>query len=131
MSLLWLADLVLVLHALFVGFVVVGFLLILLGLARGWAWVRDPLLRYAHLAAILLVVVQAWLGVECPLTTLENWLRLQSGAAGYRQSFIQDWLYRILFYQASPWVFTLAYTVFGSAVALAWWLAPPRRRPMR
>ena len=70
-----LADLVLVSHALFVGFVVFGFALILAGLALGWAWARSPGFRYAHLAAIGVVVVQAWFGIECPLTTLESALR--------------------------------------------------------
>jgi hypothetical protein len=45
MSFRAIADLVLVAHALFVGFVVVGFGLILLGLARGWHWVRRPVFR--------------------------------------------------------------------------------------
>jgi len=130
MALHWLADLTLVVHAIFVGFVVVGFLLILVGLWRGWAWVRRPAFRYVHLAAILVVVVQAWLGIECPLTTLENWLRIQSGGTGYRQSFIADWLHRLLYYQASPWVFTLVYTLFGLAVALVWRYAPPVRRTL-
>ncbi len=123
-----LANLVLVVHALFVGFVVAGFVLILLGLARGWAWVRLPGFRYAHLAAIGLVVLQAWFGIECPLTTLETALRVRAGEAGYGSSFIQDWLYRLLYYQADTWVFTLVYSVFGVAVVLVWWFAPPQRR---
>jgi len=122
-----LADLVLVTHAVFVGFVVIGFALILAGLARGWDWVRRPGFRYAHLAAIGIVVLQAWFGVECPLTTLESALRTRAGEAGYGTSFIQDWLYRLLYYQAATWVFTLVYTAFGAAVALVWWFAPPVR----
>ncbi len=123
-----LADLVLVTHALFVGFVVIGFCLILAGLARGWAWVRQPAFRYAHLAAIAVVVLQTWLGIECPLTTLESALRTQAGQAGYGESFIQAWLYQFLYFRAATWVFTLIYTVFGAAVALVWWFAPPVRR---
>jgi multisubunit Na+/H+ antiporter MnhB subunit len=123
-----LADLVLVTHGLFVGFVVVGFALILAGLAFGWDWVRRPGFRYAHLAAIGIVVLQAWFGIECPLTTLESALRTRAGEAGYGTSFIQDWLYRLLYYQAETWVFTVVYTVFGAAVALVWWFAPPVRR---
>ena len=123
-----LADLVLVTHALFVGFVVIGFALILIGLAQGWGWVRNPRFRYAHLAAIGIVVLQAWFGIECPLTTLENSLRVRAGEAGYGSSFIQDWLYRLLYYQADTWIFTVLYTAFGTAVVLVWWFAPPRRR---
>ncbi|MEO7385355.1 MAG: DUF2784 domain-containing protein [Gammaproteobacteria bacterium] len=123
-----LADLVLVIHALFVGFVVIGFALILVGLGRGWRWVRHPGFRYAHLAAIGVVVVQAWFGIECPLTTLESALRASVGETGYADSFIQTWLYRLLFYRADAWVFGLVYTAFGAGVALVWWFAPPWRR---
>jgi hypothetical protein len=119
---------VLVVHGLFVGFVVLGFGLILVGLARGLDWARNPALRYAHLAAIGIVVMQAWLGIECPLTTLEGMLRSRAGEAGYDTTFIQHWLYQLLYYRAESWVFTAVYTVFGAAVAVVWWLAPPRRR---
>jgi hypothetical protein len=123
---------VLLAHALFVSFVLVGFAVILVGLARGWSFVREPAFRYAHLLAIGFVVVEAWFGIECPLTTLESALRAQAGQAGYGASFIQDWLYRLLYYRAPPEVFTLLYSLFGAAVALVWWFAPPvRRRPDR
>jgi hypothetical protein len=123
-----LADLVLVIHALYVAFVVIGFGLILLGLARGWSWARHPGLRYAHLAAIGIVVLQVWVGMECPLTTLESALRLRAGEAGYGTSFIQHWLYRLLYYRADTRVFAVIYSLFGAAVALVWWFAPPVRR---
>ncbi len=122
-----LADGVLLLHGLYVAFVVFGFALILIGIWRHWAWIRHPVFRYAHLAAIGIVVLQTWLGVECPLTTLESALRARAGQSVYTQSFVQDWLYALLFYQAPNWVFGLVYSVFGALVALAWWLAPPRR----
>jgi hypothetical protein len=126
-----LADLVLVLHGLYVGFVVIGFVLILLGLARGWWWVRQPGFRYAHLAAIGIVVVQVWFGMDCPLTTLESSLRLRAGEAGYGTSFIQYWLYRLLYYRGDTRVFAVIYSLFGAAVALVWWFAPPTRRRSR
>ena len=75
-----------------------------------------------------MVVAQAWLGVSCPLTTLESWLRVQAGGAGYETSFIEHWLTAILFYEAPAWVFTTAYTLFGLAVVAAWWRFPPGRQ---
>ena len=76
------------------------------------------------------MILQAWFGIECPLTTLESALRTRAGEVGYGTSFIQDWLYRLLYYQAADWVFTVIYSLFGTAVALVWWFAPPvRRRP--
>ncbi len=129
MSLPWrlLADAVLLLHLAVVLFVIGGLLAVLAGRLRGWDWVRHRGFRLAHLAAIGVVVLQSWLGQQCPLTTLESWLRVQAGAGGYAEGFIQHWVTQVLFYQAPGWVFGLAYTVFGAAVAWAWWWCPPRR----
>lgn len=127
-----LADAVLVLHAGIVLFVVGGLVLVLLGNRRGWCWVNRPGFRVAHLVAIAVVVAESWLGVACPLTTLEVWLRARAGAAAYETSFVAHWLQHLLFYEAPSWVFTLAYTGFGLLVAAAWWAYPPRRkRPWR
>lgn len=123
-----LADTVLLLHAAVVVFVVGGLLAVVLGGWRGWAWVRGRWFRALHLCAIGVVVLQAWLGQDCPLTTLESWLRLQAGAAGYDGGFVAHWVSRLLYWEAPAWVFTLAYTAFGALVALAWWAWPPRRR---
>lgn len=122
-----LADLVLLLHFAVVIFVVGGLAAVVLGQGRGWTWVRNLPFRLAHLAAIGVVAAQAWLGQVCPLTTLESWLRVQAGGAGYHRGFIEHWVHAVLFHEAPPWVFTLAYTVFALLVALAWWRCPPHR----
>jgi hypothetical protein len=122
-----LADAVLLVHALFVGFVVFGQLLILAGLALGWAWVRNVRFRVAHLLAIGIVVLQAWVGVLCPLTLLENALRLRAGEPAYAESFMAHWLHRLIFFDAPPWVFTVAYTVFAGLVAATWYWGRPVR----
>jgi len=122
-----LADGILVVHALFVAFVVFGQALILAGLGFGWRWVRNFPFRIAHLVAIGIVVLQAWLGVLCPLTILENALRRRAGEAAYTGSFIEHWLHRIIFYDAEPWVFTVVYTAFAAAVAATWYFGRPVR----
>lgn len=122
------ADTVLLLHAAVVVFVVGGLVTVVLGGWRDWAWVRSRWFRIGHVAAIGVVVLQAWLGQDCPLTTLENGLRQQAGAAGYDGGFVAHWVARLLYWEAPAWVFTLAYSVFGALVALAWWMWPPRRR---
>lgn len=121
-----LADLVLATHVGFVAFVIVGLLLVLAGGWRGWAWIRNPWFRAGHLAAIAIVVAQAWLGVICPLTNLELALREKAGDATYEGAFIAHWLQRVLYYEAPPWVFVTAYSMFGLAVAFAWWKYRPR-----
>jgi hypothetical protein len=123
-----LADAVLLLHLAVVLFVIGGLLVVLVGNRRGWAWVNRGLFRIAHLGAIAFVAAQAWLGQECPLTTLESALRLRAGEAGYAKGFIEDWVHRILFYEAPGWVFAALYSGFGLLVAAAWWRWPPRWR---
>jgi hypothetical protein len=123
-----LADVVLATHFAIVVFVVGGLVLVVVGNLKGWGFVNGWWFRGAHLAAIAVVVAQAWFGIVCPLTTLESWLRVQAGDAAYETSFIEHWLTRILFYEAPAWVFTAAYTSFGLAVVAAWWRFPPGRR---
>jgi hypothetical protein len=120
-----LADAVLVLHFGIVLFVVLGLPAILIGNRLGWVWVNRLGWRAAHLAAIGVVILQAWLGQSCVLTDLESSLRIQAGQAGYRDSFIAYWLQRVLYYQAPMWVVALAYAAFGLLVAWAWWRYPP------
>jgi hypothetical protein len=122
------ADVVLVVHVGIVVFVVGGLVLLVVGNLRGWRFVNDWWFRLAHLAAIAIVVAQAWLGIVCPLTTLESWLRGRAGEAAYEAGFIEYWLQRVLYYDAPAWVFTAGYTLFGLAVAACWWRFPPRRR---
>lgn len=119
------ADLVLYVHVSFVVFVVTGLLLIVTGYFAGWRWIRNGWFRIAHLAAIAVVVLQAWLGVLCPLTTLEMWLRTKAGDAIYPGAFIAHWAEQILYYDAPAWVFTLCYTVFGLLVLASWIWIPP------
>jgi polyferredoxin len=73
-------------------------------------------------------VLEAWLGMICPLTALENILRTASGAVTYENGFIRYWLHHLIFYTAPSWAFTLIYTVFAGFVALTWLVYPPRRK---
>ena len=119
------ADIILIMHVLFVAFVVIGFLLILLGKFRGWFWIRNPWFRLAHVAAIGVVTVQSWFGVMCPLTILEKALRLRAGEVVYTGSFISHLLETILYYNVPMWVFTVCYTLFGAIVVASWlWIRP-------
>lgn len=123
-----LADLTLALHVAIAAFVVVGLILIVIGNLRGWGWVNRLWFRLAHLAAIAFVVAESWLGVVCPLTTFEMWLRVRAGEPAYAGGFIEHWLQYLLYYNAPAWVFTLGYSLFGLAVLATWWLFPPARR---
>ncbi|WP_144394228.1 DUF2784 domain-containing protein [Pleionea sediminis] len=122
-----LADSILILHTSFVVFVVVGLMLILIGGWRDWLWVRQFWFRITHLGAIAFVVVQSWLGANCPLTIWEMQLRHKAGEVTYNDSFIAHWLHKLLYYQAPDWVFVVIYTLFGLLVVLSWyWVRPVR-----
>lgn len=82
-----LADLVVVVHVAFVGFVVLGGLLVL----------RWPAVAWLHLPA---AIWGAWIEVAgwiCPLTPLENRLRAEAGQAGYQTSFVEQYLLPVLY----------------------------------
>ncbi len=82
-----LADLVVVLHAAFVAFVLFGGLLVL----------RWPRALWLHLPAALWGALVECTGWFCPLTPLENWLRLKAGGTGYEEDFLQQYLLRLLY----------------------------------
>jgi hypothetical protein len=119
-----LADAVLALHLAFVLFVVLGLLLIFVGRQR-WPWVRRRRWRQLHLLAIAVVVLQSWLGLVCPLTTLEMALRQRAGEASYTGSFIAHWMQALLYYDAPAWVFALVYSLFALLVLGSWFIVRP------
>lgn len=120
------ADLLLVVHASFIAFVVVGLVLVIVGGLLGWSCVRNRGFRIVHLVCIGIVVLQAWLGMICPLTTWEMDLRRAAGDPGYEGSFVAHWLSELIYYEAPWWVFVMAYTAFGMLVVLSWFWVRPR-----
>ncbi len=82
-----LADLVLVVHLLFVVFVVFGGLLAL----------RWPRVAYVHVPVALYGAVIEFVGFICPLTPLENWLRRRGGESGYEGGFIEHYVTAALY----------------------------------
>jgi hypothetical protein len=84
---LLLADIVVVIHIAFVFFSVFGALLLIRW--RKIIWLHLPAAGWA-----------AWIefsGKICPLTPLENWLRLQAGDIGYSGDFIRYYLLPLLY----------------------------------
>jgi hypothetical protein len=124
----FLADLIVVFHATYVGFVVFGLVAILLGGVLRWAWVRNIWFRLLHLLAILVVAGEALLGIVCPLTTWESQLREAAGDAAQEGSFVGRWVHELIFVEVPPWGLTLGYCLFALAVVLAFVLVPPRLR---
>jgi hypothetical protein len=115
-----LADLVVVLHLAFVIFAVLGGLLAL-------RWRR---VIYGHIPAVLWAVLLEFAGWACPLTPLENALRVKGGEAGYEVSFIEHYLLPLLY----PAGLTRNTQIVLGALALAvnlgiyWYISARRRR---
>ena len=99
------ADMVLVLHLMFVFFAVLGSLLVL--------WRRY--LLWLHLPAMIWAVWIEFRGGLCPLTPLENWLRRQGGVAGYQGSFIDHYVEPLLY---PPGLTRSTQVVLGAAVLI-------------
>ena len=81
------ADAVLLLHLAFITFAVFGGLIAI--------WWRKIL--FIHLPAAAWGVFVEFTGRVCPLTSLENTLRIKSGIAGYSESFVEHYLLRIIY----------------------------------
>ncbi|TFH09755.1 MAG: DUF2784 domain-containing protein [Nitrosomonadales bacterium] len=119
-----LANTILIIHFLFVFFVVGGLPVIWVGAWLRLNFVRNIWLRVIHLTAILFVVGESLFGVVCPLTIWEDKLR-QLEPDG---SFIQRWLHRILFYDLPEDILTIAYLLFAILIVATFILIPPYRR---
>jgi Protein of Unknown function (DUF2784) len=82
-----LADVVVLIHSLFVLFVIFGGLLAL----RWWKVI------YLHLPAVAWGAFIEFAGGICPLTPLENALRSRAGQAGYQGGFVEHYILPVLY----------------------------------
>lgn len=87
MSYALLADLVLILHGIFILFVVLGGVLVLW--RPGMAWIHIPCAAWG-----ILIEFRGWI---CPLTYLENDLRAAAGTGGYESGFIDHYLMPLIY----------------------------------
>jgi hypothetical protein len=118
-----LADVVVVLHALFVIFALFGGALIL--------W--QPRVAILHLPAAAWAAWVEFTGTICPLTPLENEWRHAAGAAGYEGGFVEHHLVPALYpdgltprMQVALGVVVVA--VNASLYGFAWWRMLQQRK---
>ncbi len=116
------ANAVLIVHALFVLWVLLGAL----------AVARWPRLAWLHLPAVAWVVWLEWTGAICPLTPLEVHLLQAAGQAGYSGGFIEHYALAALYPEGltrqMQWLLGLAVLVLNAA-AYGWLLWRRRVRP--
>jgi hypothetical protein len=115
-----LADLVLIVHLAFVVFVLCGGLLVL-----KWRWIA-----WLHLPAAVWGAVVEFTGWICPLTPLENWLRVQGGEVSDEHDFTVRYLLPILYPEdlTRGLQLLLGTVVVVLNAAVYWWLWQTRAR---
>lgn len=113
------ADAVMLLHFMFVLFVVLGALIV----------IRFPWVAILHLPAVAWGAFIEITGGVCPLTYIENDLRRRAGSAGLETGFIEHYIYPLLY---PPGLtrnvqLTLAAVVLGLNAALYAWILVRQR----
>lgn len=124
-----LANVILVFHVAYVSFVLIGLILVWLGWACGWQWIRNVWFRLAHLIAILVVAAETVVGMTCPLSTWEWTLREWGGQTeNLEGDFIGNLFSSILYYDLPQghWIFQSMYYGFAAVILLTYILIPPR-----
>jgi hypothetical protein len=116
-----LADVLVVVHFGFVVFVVLGGLLVL----------RWPAVVWLHLPA---AVWGAWIEIAgwiCPLTPLENRLRVEAGESGYQTSFVEQYILPVLYpaglTREVQWTLAAVVIAINAAIYLLVWRRHRRR----
>jgi hypothetical protein len=127
----FLADLVVFVHVLYVGYVVVGQGLIVLAGTFKWEWGRNPWFRWTHLLMIAIVVVEEFVGWVCPLTDWERELRVLAGQTVNDQTFMWRLGEYLLFSKDklhgwTPQTITAVNVAFGALVIQGFLMFPPR-----
>lgn len=118
----WLADALLLLHGLFIAWVVLG------GLA---VWVR-PRWAWAHLPCAAWGAAVELAGWVCPLTPLEQRWRAAAGEAGYAGGYIEHYLTAAIYpaglTRGAQVALGLAVVAINAALYGAAWRRAARRR---
>ena len=126
------ANMLLFTHFLYVSFVVLGQAAVLLGWILRWRWVRNPIFRLTHVAAICVVAVLDLLNEPCPLTIWEYQLRERAGqTAEWEMTFVERLMRSIVFCDCPEWFFAVIYIGLAGLVLLTLVLFPPRWKPRR
>ena len=90
------ASSVLILHALFIVWVVFGALLTRC----------RPILRWLHIGSLVWGILAELLPWPCPLTLLENWLEGKAGVQPYQGGFLLHYLDKLVYPDISLTVLT-------------------------
>jgi len=120
------ADGILLMHFVFVAFVVLGFVFIWIGHIVKLKFAKNANFRICHVLAMGIVLCESLVGMICPLTEWENDLRVKGGEGQiYETSFIKEWIHKIMFFDFSERMFVVIYVLFFAFILLTFWMIPP------
>ncbi len=112
-------------HMAIVAFNVAGLVVIPLGAWRKWRFVRNFWLRALHLAALVVVALQAVAGDACFLTLWQSDFLARAGEAASYEPLLQRWVEAIVFWPLPIWVFAALYCAVALYTLLLWRFVPP------
>jgi hypothetical protein len=121
----FLADLLVVFHCAYVGYVVLGQVAIWLGWALRRRWTRNFWFRITHLTAIGFVAFEEGIGMACPLTIWEAQLRELASEGPRSGTFMGRLFHDLLFLDLPPSAFTWMHVGFAIVVFATFALYPP------
>lgn len=103
-----LADVAMVVHFGYLAYLVLGGFLV-------WRWPRTI---WLHLVAVAWAAFQVLIGIDCPLTYVEDWAREQAGQGGLPEyGFIDHYLTGVIYPED---LLVLMQTLVVVAVAVSW-----------
>jgi len=112
------ADVLVVIHLSFVVFAIFGGIMLI-------RWRRAV---WLHIPAVVVAVLAEFAGWICPLTYIENWLRIKGGQAGYSGGFVEHYIVPILYPPGLTRGIQVALGLFILTLnAIVYWLVFARR----
>ena len=116
------ADIVVLIHFLWIAFVILGFPVFL--------WLNSARWRLIHLAAVIWMVLMQLTRSICPLTHLEAWLKSEGqGTDVYSGKFIIETLERLIYVDnVTLEKITYATGIYLTLIVLSFWFRPIARK---
>jgi hypothetical protein len=111
-----LADLLVLIHLSFILFVVLG----------GWFVLRWPWVAFIHLPAAVWGAVIEFGNRICPLTPMEQKLRLAAGEGGYSGGFVEYYIIPLIYPDGLTREFQLGaglFVIMVNILIYGWWLS--------
>ena len=124
----FLADVVVLVHVLYIAYVLFGQVAIVLAAMLRKEWGRNPWFRGTHLLAIGVVVLESFMNWRCPLTVWEEQLRAMAGQSfNGSETFMGRVLHQTMFIEGQPEIFfTTMYVAMMVVVVQGLLMYPPR-----